>query len=144
MLDDGYSFEQIAKILLINDQTARNYLSMFQQGGTEGLLSDNHIGYSGCLSQNEESKLATHPQYNFMPAYGWIKKGERKEIQSNTGRERLNINGVLNAETREAVVVESRYDQCKVNCTPTEESRRTLFISFPYLCVFRQCQILSL
>jgi len=39
--------------------------------------------------------------------YGWIKKGERKEIKSNTGRKRININGALNAETREAIVVEA-------------------------------------
>lgn len=189
LLDDGYTFEQISKILLLDDQTIRNYLSKYERGGTEGLLSDKYAGYSGCLSQDEESKLethleeftypdvnpiiayveftfgkeysrsgmrdllhrldfsykktshvpgkadsdkqqkfidgfkefmknkspdvpvlfmdATHPQYNSMPAYGWIKKGERKEIQSNTGRERLNINGVLNVETREAVVVEA-------------------------------------
>ena len=189
LLDDGYTFEQISKILLLDDQTVRNYLSKFEKGGTEGLLSDKYVGYSGCLSEDNERELsvhleeftypdvnpviayveftfgkeytrsgmrdllhrlgftykkashvpgkadpdrqqkfidafkefmknkspdvpvlfmdATHPQYNSMPAYGWIKKGERKEIKSNTGRERLNINGALNAETREAVVVEA-------------------------------------
>lgn len=50
---------------------------------------------------------ATHPRHNSMLAYGWIKKGERKEVKSNTGRKRININGALNAETREAIVVEA-------------------------------------
>ena len=36
-----------------------------------------------------------HPQHNTIAAYGWIKKGQEKEIKSNTGRQRLNINGAL-------------------------------------------------
>lgn len=38
---------------------------------------------------------ATHPQHNSMPAYGWILKGETKEIPTNTGRKRININGAI-------------------------------------------------
>jgi len=34
-------------------------------------------------------------------AYCWIKKGTEKEIKSNTGRERININGVYCVETQE-------------------------------------------
>ena len=47
-----------------------------------------------------------HPSYNSMPAYGWLPKGERAEIPSNTGRERVNLNGALNAQTHEVFVVE--------------------------------------
>lgn len=36
-----------------------------------------------------------HPQHNTIASYGWIKKGCEKEIKSNTGRQRLNINGAL-------------------------------------------------
>ncbi len=39
---------------------------------------------------------ATHPTHNTMPAYGWIKKGERCELKTNSGRQRLNINGAIN------------------------------------------------
>lgn len=39
---------------------------------------------------------ATHPTHNTMPAYGWIKKGLRKTIKTNSGRQRLNINGAIN------------------------------------------------
>jgi transposase len=39
----------------------------------------------------------THPHHNSMPAYGWIKKGQVKGIPANTGRERLNINGVIDS-----------------------------------------------
>lgn len=40
----------------------------------------------------------THPQHNSVVAYGWIKKGTTKEIKSNTGRRRLNINGAFDIE----------------------------------------------
>lgn len=49
----------------------------------------------------------THPQHNTMPAYGGIKQGEAKEIKTNTGRERLNINGALNIEDLSVV---ARFD----------------------------------
>jgi len=36
-----------------------------------------------------------HPTHNVQLSYGWIRKGERKEISSNTGRQRLNISGAV-------------------------------------------------
>ena len=44
---------------------------------------------------------ATHPQHNSIPSYGWIKKGQEKELKANCGRQRLNINGAINIETLE-------------------------------------------
>ena len=46
-----------------------------------------------------------HPTHNTMAAYGWLKKGEDREIKSNTGRERLNINGAIDIETLGVTVV---------------------------------------
>jgi transposase len=46
---------------------------------------------------------ATHPQHNSVPAYGWIKRGQDKELKANCGRQRLNINGAINIETLEPV-----------------------------------------
>jgi len=45
-----------------------------------------------------------HPQHNTQLAYGWIKKGQDKLIKSNSGRQRININGALNADTLEVVI----------------------------------------
>jgi transposase len=45
---------------------------------------------------------ATHPQHNSIPSYGWIKKGQEKELKANCGRQRLNINGAINIETFES------------------------------------------
>src|SRR3990167_2080942 len=50
---------------------------------------------------------AVHPQHNTMAAYGWIKRGEKREIQTTTGRERLNLHGAINAETLEVTIIES-------------------------------------
>jgi transposase len=37
-----------------------------------------------------------HPQHNVVASYGWIEKGAEREVRSNTGRERVNINGAIN------------------------------------------------
>lgn len=50
---------------------------------------------------------AVHPQHNTMAAYGWIKRGEKREIATSSGRERLNLHGAMNAETLEVTVIES-------------------------------------
>lgn len=41
---------------------------------------------------------AAHPHHNNEPFYGWIYKGDEKAIRTNTGRERVNLNGALNLE----------------------------------------------
>jgi transposase len=51
---------------------------------------------------------AVHPQYNTMAAYGWIKRGEKRELKTATGRERLNLHGAMNAETYEITLIESQ------------------------------------
>lgn len=50
---------------------------------------------------------AVHPLHNSQPAYGWIKKGVNMVIESNTGRQRININGAYCIENHKAVIHES-------------------------------------
>ncbi|MDD2661443.1 MAG: IS630 family transposase [Methylococcales bacterium] len=50
---------------------------------------------------------ATHPHHNPIAGYGWIKRGKTHEIRSNTGRQRLNINGVIDCDDLSVIV---RYD----------------------------------
>ena len=45
-----------------------------------------------------------HPTHNLHKTKAWIKKGEEKQVMTNTGRGRLNINGVLDPETMEVTV----------------------------------------
>lgn len=49
---------------------------------------------------------AVHPQHNTKSDYGWIKKGSTFPIFSNSGRQRLNINGALNAHEVTDVVID--------------------------------------
>jgi transposase len=42
---------------------------------------------------------AMHPQHNPVLGSGWIKRGKTQPIQSNTGRQRLNINAAINIES---------------------------------------------
>jgi transposase len=45
-----------------------------------------------------------HPTHNTKPAYGWIKTGERKEVSTNTGRQRLNLSGAIDIITKKVLV----------------------------------------
>lgn len=45
-----------------------------------------------------------HPSHNVHATKAWVKRGEQKRVPTNTGRKRLNINGVLDIEKMEAVV----------------------------------------
>lgn len=51
---------------------------------------------------------ATHPQHNTRPSYGWILKGKvnDKLVKTNSGRQRLNLNGVLDFKDKTAIVLE--------------------------------------
>jgi len=48
-----------------------------------------------------------HPQHNTTCTSAWIKKGEVKEIKSNTGRKRVNWNGVYNPLNQDLILHES-------------------------------------
>lgn len=60
---------------------------------------------------------ATHPQHNTQPDYGWILKGKQndKYIKTNSGRERLNLNGVFNFNDKSAIILEEK----TINATST-------------------------
>jgi transposase len=47
---------------------------------------------------------AVHPQHNPVLSYGRIKRGAEHEVPSNSGRERVNINGAIDLEPLEPVV----------------------------------------
>ena len=47
---------------------------------------------------------AVHPQHNPVLSYGWIKRGEEHEVPSNSGRQRVNINGAIDLERLEPIV----------------------------------------
>nr|MBX2859121.1 IS630 family transposase [Cellvibrionaceae bacterium] len=70
---------------------------------------------------------AVHPEHNTMAAYGWIKKGQIRKLQTNSGRQRLNLHGAINIETLEMTVVESS----TVDTDSTIELLETLNQKYP-------------
>jgi len=58
-----------------------------------------------------------HPLHNSQPAYGWVRKGHEMILKANTGRQRLNLNGVYNLEDHSVIIQESDMinDQSTVN-----------------------------
>lgn len=53
---------------------------------------------------------STHPQHNTQPSYGWILKGKENDkfVKTNTGRDRINLNGALNLKDKTTVVLEEK------------------------------------
>ena len=47
-----------------------------------------------------------HPQHNTRASKAWIASGTEKYLKTNTGRNRLNLNGVYNPENQEVIVRE--------------------------------------
>lgn len=47
-----------------------------------------------------------HPQHNSIANHGWIKRGGTKHLKTNNGRQRVNINGAVNLETKQVIYVE--------------------------------------
>jgi len=44
-----------------------------------------------------------HPQHNPLVMNGWIKRGQKKQIRTNTRYSRLNINGAINVDSMELI-----------------------------------------
>jgi transposase len=60
LLDEGLTYSRIAEILLLDDQTVRNYEQRFLEDGIDGLLSDNHKGGFSKLAPDQEANLKEH------------------------------------------------------------------------------------
>lgn len=82
------------------------------------------------LSQHDQIYFvdSTHPTHNTQLSYGWILKGKAndKYVKTNTGRERLNLNGALNFTTGTAFVLaeETVNSQATINLLETIKNRQ--------------------
>ena len=185
LLGSGWSADQVAQALLIDETTVRHWYATYKNGGTDELLTLHYEGKAPSLSEHQQAELskhldektyltsneirhyihktygvkysptgvkellhrlgfsykkpkhvpgkldpdkqeaflreyrkllktkgnnepvyfgdACHPQWNSIPAYGWIRRGKEKELQSNSGRKRVNINGAVNIASLETV-----------------------------------------
>jgi transposase len=209
LLGTGWSYGEVSKALLLDDETLRNYVRRYKEEGIIGLTTDDYKGsfcklsetellaldahlrvntyltveavidyvakhYTVCYSMSgmtqllhrlnftyKKSKLVpakadaekqkqflkeleilrenknendpvlymdgVHPQHNTMLAYGWIKKGENNIIKSNTGRQRININGALDSDTLQVIV----RDDERINALSTIELLKKIELAYP-------------
>jgi len=188
LLNEGWSYEQIAKALLLDDSSPRRYWKVWERQGLDGLVENHYAGRSPNLTGQQCAELkmhleeiiypnakaiaayvaktfgvtytpeglthllhrigfvykktkavpgkanpekqkafietyqrlkdekgpndriyfmdGAHPNHNAMPAYGWILKGQTKEIPTNTARKRINLNGALDVSDFDLVIRE--------------------------------------
>ena len=59
---------------------------------------------------------STHPMLNPVLSSGWIKKGEDFEVKTNSGRQRVNINGAIEINSLDVIarscITVNRYSMC--------------------------------
>lgn len=58
MLNDGYSFEETAKVLIVDEDSIRRWHALYQQGGIESLSYSNYKGSDCFLSSEQQKRLA--------------------------------------------------------------------------------------
>jgi transposase len=60
LLGNGWSFAQVAEVLLVNEKTVRLWLERYQHGGNDELLSLHYQGKAPKLDEQQQAKLAEH------------------------------------------------------------------------------------
>jgi len=89
------------------------------------------------VSEDEQNPLyyadGVHPQHNSHPAYGWFPRGKETQLKTNTGRQRVNLTGALNARTHEIVIQEDE----RFNAETTINFFKTLEAKNPEASVIR-------
>jgi len=68
-----------------------------------------------------------HPTHNTKPTYGWIRKGERKEIPTNSGRQRLNLSGAIDIDSKKVIARED----VALNASSTIDFLKEVEASYP-------------
>lgn len=59
-LNEGFSYEQTAKLLMLDPITIRRYEKQFETVGVDGLIEYRHFGRHGTLTKIQEMGLITH------------------------------------------------------------------------------------
>jgi transposase len=78
-----------------NKEQQQQWLSGYEKL-RQGLPADETIGFID----------GVHPTHNVQPAFGWIRTGIRKEIPANTGRERINLSGMIDVIGHKVLIQE--------------------------------------
>ena len=90
----GFSYKKPAVVPgKANEQQQREWIAEYEKLRAE-LPEDEAI----CFTDG------VHPSHNVQTAYGWIKKGVRKEIPANSGRSRLNLSGAVDVISHKVII----------------------------------------
>lgn len=92
----GFSYKKPAVVPGKADKEAQKAWIEFYEGLKRNLTENETI----CFMDG------VHPTHNAKPAYGWIQKGQRKEIPTNTGRQRVNLSGMIDIISKQVLVRE--------------------------------------
>ena len=89
LLDDGWSRQAVAKVLLLDDDTIRTWYRLYEEDGIEGLASFGYEGGACRLSEAQQCKLAawiteTLPRTT-REVGAWIEKECGIEYQGRSG-----------------------------------------------------------
>ena len=64
LLSTGWSVAEVAKALLIDEQSVRTYLKRYKKGGVAELLRMNYVGSEALLDETQLAELDAHLQEN--------------------------------------------------------------------------------
>jgi len=111
--DDGYSFSEIAKILLLDDETIGRHFNSVPSKADLQKQEDFIEKYNILKSSIKSDEIilfgdSIHPQHQTKLTYGWIKKGVRKSEKMTACQKRINIIGAINLDTHHT-------EYCKVD-----------------------------
>ena len=68
MLDEGLSYEEVGRYLLLDDETVRRYFRIYTEDGPRTLMRDDYVGgNSAKLTPMQENELKTHLLENVFP-----------------------------------------------------------------------------
>jgi len=70
-----------------------------------------------------------HPTHNTKLAYGWIQKGKRKEILTNTGRQRIHLSGAIDIISKKVLIRED----LTLNASSTIEFLKQVEAAYPHV-----------
>jgi transposase len=114
--DIDYKESTIVKLLHDLDFSYKKVVTIPQKANTpesaqKQLEFENR--YSKLKEELEEDEHilfldGVHPTHNTKAGFAWIEKGEEKLIETNSGRDRVNLNGAYNVETGEVIVTPSK------------------------------------
>ncbi|MDB6095954.1 MAG: transposase [Francisellaceae bacterium] len=115
----GYIYKKPKLILACSDEQLKKFFIRFYLDNMENKPSDELVFFADVVPS----------QHNILPDYGWIRKGENRELKSNNGRSRFNIHAAMNVGRFKTTVVtsESNLDQ-----ESTVALLNQLLILYPY------------